>query len=92
MTHPLLHELLAMLPPPEQPFSRQRRRQWIEAADAVLALVYGDQDDDDIGDAQSGDGGGLGLQGELLEAWTERAPEPPRDGVSSNGAGVRRRG
>jgi hypothetical protein len=47
MTHPLVRELMAMLPPSDAPFSRQRRQQWVEAANAVLTLVYGDADDSD---------------------------------------------
>jgi hypothetical protein len=52
MTHPLLRELLAMLPPPDAPFPRDRQRQWVEAAGAVLGLVYGDDigDTDDVGE------------------------------------------
>jgi hypothetical protein len=57
MTHPLLRELLAMLPPPEAAFSRQRQHQWVEAAGAVLKLVYGDEDDPDADDAQDFDYG-----------------------------------
>jgi hypothetical protein len=51
MTHPLLRELLAMLPSTDTPFPRDRQRCWVEAAEAVLALVYGDDDDHaDFGD------------------------------------------
>jgi hypothetical protein len=51
MTHPLLRELLVMLPSPGAPFPRDRQRQWVEAAEAVLTLVYGD----DADDADNGD-------------------------------------
>jgi fructose-specific component phosphotransferase system IIB-like protein len=88
MTHPLLRELLMMLPPPDTSFSRERRQHWIEAADAVLALVYGDESDDeadDVGEDKTVDAV------EAVEApqpWAveaEPAPEP-YNGTSHNGA------
>jgi hypothetical protein len=76
MTHPLLRELLAMLPPPEAPFSRQRRQHWIEAAEAVLALVYGDDAEDAADDA---------VDDERTDAPAEVPAVEDHGGVSANG-------
>ena len=93
MTHPLVRELMAMLPSPDEPFSRQRREQWVEAANAVLTLVYGDADDPD--DAALPDEVNLVVDGssapavdpiDASEPW--QAPvEQPYNGSSTNGSG-----
>jgi hypothetical protein len=92
MTHPLVRELMGMLPPSDAPFSRQRRQQWVEAANAVLALVYGDIDDPD--DAALADEMNLVVDEssaaavdpiDASEPW--QAPAEPYNGSSTNGSG-----
>lgn len=93
MTHPLVRELLALLPPPDAPFSRQRRQQWVEAADAVLTLVYGDADDPDdapLADEMNGvvDESSVAAANPIDASEPWQAPaEQPYNGSSTNGSG-----
>ena len=40
--HPLLGQLLAMLPPDGAPWQRPARQRWIAAVDAVIDVLYED--------------------------------------------------
>lgn len=102
MTHPLVRELMAMLPPSDAPFSRQRRQQWVEAANAVLTLVYGDADDPDdaaLPDDMAGNTAGVddddvpdepstdtSDEMDVSESWQPPTAEP-YNGSGSNGSG-----
>jgi hypothetical protein len=88
MTHPLLRELLAMLPPPGEPFSRERRQHWVEAADAVLALVYGDESDEEIQDVEVDVTPDIVDSQDAPPAWVDKAERiaDPYNGSSHNGA------
>lgn len=96
MTHPLVRELLAMLPPPDAPFSRERRRQWVEAANAVLTLVYGNDEDDDAGRAYEDVTPDVVDSSETPQPWPDDArhiADPyngadPAHGSARNGAGA----